>query len=285
MDTALALHTAARRYCIERHSYWCERYVEIARAGGDRQTDSRHYTREALATFPRYNVLNAIRVELERTDPAIFRDVEEARAFIVLAGEAAEDDFTRHPISEVDARAMNEEREGFCRYVRGLTASAISEVKALPYRRVLTTEESKFVWSRLRSQWQILNDYWYPLVDCSLSDVVAFKAAAFARAVAERGLRDMLAKHGIDRVWELREYGPEYEQETLLLDPSYNGAEGYWSSGDLDWVIYASHEGSVTVAGWILQEVKELWPSWQADIWEMPGGRESSAGQEDGRES
>lgn len=68
MTSPLALHTAARRYGLERHAYWCDRYAAIARRGGDRQRDGYHYTAEALATFPRHNVLNAIRVELERMD-------------------------------------------------------------------------------------------------------------------------------------------------------------------------------------------------------------------------
>ena len=65
VNTSLALHNAARRYCLDRHAYWCERYSEIFRNRGDRQRDGYHYTPEALATFPRYQVLNAIRVELK----------------------------------------------------------------------------------------------------------------------------------------------------------------------------------------------------------------------------
>jgi hypothetical protein len=96
---------------------------------------------------------------------------------------------------------------------------------------------------------------------------VAFKTRAFDEAVAPERLRGALAARGIQRVWELREYGPEYEEAVAMLDPYYNGAEGYWSSGDLDWIIYASHESSVTVGGWLLQDVKAIWPSWQVHVW------------------
>src|SRR5260370_74442 len=65
VNPSLALHTAARRYCLERHAFWCERYTEIVSKRGDRQRDGYHCTPEALATFPRYKVLNAIRIELE----------------------------------------------------------------------------------------------------------------------------------------------------------------------------------------------------------------------------
>ena len=96
---------------------------------------------------------------------------------------------------------------------------------------------------------------------------MAFKTKAFGDAVANERLRAILAARGIERVWELREYGPEYEESLALFEPSYNGAEGYWSSGDLDWIFYASHESSVTVGGWLLSELKSMWPSWQAHVW------------------
>jgi hypothetical protein len=149
------LHTAARRYCLERHAYWSQRYSEIVRKRGDRLRDEYHYTPEALATFPRYNVLNAIRVELERMDPAKLGDVDGTRKLLVLAGETAQDDFTEKPIGEIDKRAMAEERGEFCRYVVALGLADLSAIEKLPYRRVLTTEESKAIWSRLRSRWEI----------------------------------------------------------------------------------------------------------------------------------
>ena len=265
MNTSLALHTLARRYCLDRHSFWCQRYSEIARAGRDRQYDG--YTTEALQTFPRYNVLNAIRVELERLEPAELADVENTRSLLVLVGESAEDEFTRRPIGEIDRSAMADERETFCRYIRERTLYDLQAVEAMPYRRVLTAEESKSIWSHVRTRWQIAEGYWYPLAACTLPGVVAFKAGAFEEAVPYWMLQNALAARGIGRVWELREYGPEFEQDVSLFEPYYNGAEGFWSSGDLDWLIYASHESSVTVAGWLLPELKAMWPSWQSHFW------------------
>ena len=227
VNASLALHTSARRYCVERHAYWCEQYSEIVRKRMDRQPDGYHYTAEALAMFPRYNVLNAIRVEVERIDPAKLGDADNTKALLVLAGETAEDDFTRQPIGAIDARAMAEEREAFCRYMAALTPSDLNTIEKLSYRRVLTEEDSKSIGSRLRDRWQIPEGYWYPLAECKLPDILAFKARAFDDAVPYESLRGILAARGIERVWELREYGPEYEEELALFEPYYNGAEGY----------------------------------------------------------
>ena len=267
VNAPLALHTAARRYCLEQHAYWCDRYSDIVRKRGDRQPDGYHYTPEALGTFPRYNMLNAIRIELERMDATTCADLETTRSLLVVAGQTANDEFTREPLGEIDARAMAEERAGFCRYVGSLQLSDLNAVEPLPHRRVLRAEEAKSIWSQLRSRWQITNGNWYPLAECSLPDVIAVSARAFDEAFTEERLRTILAERGIQRVWELREYGPEYEEDVSLFTPRYNGAEGYWSSADLDWIIYASHEASVTIGGWLLGKIKPLWPAWDAHLW------------------
>ena len=263
----MAVHTAARRYCLERYAHWAERYAKVVRRGRDRERDGYHYTPEALNTFPRYNVLNAIRVEIERIDSRELGDFETAKARILRAGETANDDFTRKPIGEIDQRASAEERAAFCGYVRGLSLANLGAVEPLPFRRVLAADESEQVWARLRERWQLPAGYWYPLADSTLPGVVAFDAAAFSDGAPSDRLQGILQRRGVERVWELREYGPEYEQGVSLFDPHYNGAEGYWSSGALDWIVYASHENSVTVGGWLLEEVKALWPAWQGHLW------------------
>jgi hypothetical protein len=267
VEAGVAVHTAARRYCLERYALWAGRYDEIIRRERDRKRDGYHYTPEALATFPRYNVLNAIRVELERIDPADVRDFEAAKARVLRAGETANDDSTRKPIGAIDRRATAEERSAFCAYVRGLTPADLGAVEPLPFRRVLAADESDAVWARLRERWRIPAGYWYPLTDCSLPGLAAFDAHAFREGAAPGRLQNCLRRRGAKRVWELREYGPEYELEVSLFDPHYNLAEGYWSSGTLDWIVYASHESSVTVGGWLLEEVKALWPTWPAHVW------------------
>jgi hypothetical protein len=267
MTLAFALHNIALRYCIERHAYWGERYSDIVRTRGERQSDGYNYTAEALATFPRYNLLNAIRVELERIDPEKLIDEDSTRSLLILAGQVAEDISTRPPSGHIEARVMNEEREEFCRFVGALKPSDLDNIERLPYQRVLTEAEAKSIWARMRSKWKIPAGYWYPLSDCDLPDIVAFDAEAFDNAMPQKALHGILATLGIKRVFELREYGPEYEQDLALFEPSYNGAEGYWISDDLDWIIYASHEGSITVGGLMLNELKAIWPAWKSHLW------------------
>lgn len=270
VNLAQALHTVARRYCLEQHTNWAMQYSKISRVGGDRAADGYHYTPEALGVFPRYNALNAIRVELERIDPDNLNDVHSTRELILLAGACADDDFTRKPIGQIDANTMADERKSFSAFIQAVSENQLHSVQSMPYQRVLSQSESESIWSRLRERWQMSDGYWFPLVECSLSDVVAFQNRYFNEFCSSFNLIALLSSRGIRRIWELREYGPEYEQDISAFDPHYNGAEGYWSSQELDWVIYASHESSITVGGWLLGTIKEQWPEWSQRIWDSP---------------
>lgn len=94
----------------------------------------------------------------------------------------------------------------------------------------------------------------------------AFQAPYLQRAVAPERLATILAERGVERVWELREYGREYERDVSEVDPEYDGAEGVWTSPAHDWIVYASHETSITIGGWLLDEVKRQWPEWERHI-------------------
>lgn len=269
---ATALHTAARRYCDRQYRHWADLYDELDRTGRDR--DGAEYTPEALGLFPRYNVLNAIRVEIERLEPNDLGEFDATLDILLAAVGTAEDDFTRKPIGEIDAAAMMEERESLSTYLRGLDAAQLRHIEPLPYRRVLDASEAKATWAKLSDRWSIEPGSWFPLAELTVPGTAAFPARYFEDAVGATNIRRLLLGRRISRVWEFREGAPEYGPHYLLdldfLDPVYNGSEGYWSSEDMDWIIYASHESSVTVGGWMLDEVKRIWPAWSDHIWESP---------------
>jgi len=71
-------------------------------------------------------------------------------------------------------------------------------------------------------------------------------------------------------VWQLCEYGPEHELDVALFEPGYFGPEGVWTSKSQDWIVYASHESSITVGGWLLEVVREAWPESSRHEWTTP---------------
>lgn len=265
----IALHTAARRYLMMVHSRWTERYAEI---GGGR---SGAYTRQELDTFPRYNVANAMLEEVERLQPDEAWTLAEARERVVEAGACAQTVFTDPAGGVIQARAMAEERSAFESYVRTLTEADLAHIEPLPYRRVLRASEVERGWRDLHDAWGV-KGYWYPLDESPRPDVIAFQAPYFDRDVGGTALRRILDSRGVGRVYELREYGANYELALALLDPEYNGAEGFWYAapggpGAREWLVYASHESSLTIGGsWLIEEVKALWPSWDRYLWTTP---------------
>ena len=46
-------------------------------------------------------------------------------------------------------------------------------------------------------------------------------------------------------------------------DDLYWNGETYWFDDSLDWVVYKSHEGTITFGGrWLVDRVKEVWSEW-----------------------
>jgi hypothetical protein len=148
------------------------------------------------------------------------------------------------------------------RTIRSLTTEQINAAKPLPLRRTLIKEESDRIWAQLKAKWRIDGDYWYPLKSKEPpAGILAFHTDYFDDN-KEAILRELLTRREIRRIWELREHGDdEYELELALFQPHYNGAEGYWTSSGADWLVYASHESSITLAGdWLVAGFQDMVP-------------------------
>ncbi|HEX8319260.1 hypothetical protein [Longimicrobium sp.] len=128
------------------------------------------------------------------------------------------------------------------------------------------------LWQRLADTWAVGAGYWHPLAEVPRRDVLAFQAPDFHQAlVAGQKLHAILAGRGVERVFEVREGGSAYQIELSDLDPTYTGDEGFWCSDAMDWLLYASHESSLTVGGkWLISRVKAAWPEWERHVWTTP---------------
>jgi hypothetical protein len=266
MNNIENLHTAVRRYCMDNHFYWSKKYSEMNTGGAGRSG----YTDEHLMTFPRYNVLNAILIEVERYRPEDFKTFEEAKHFICLIANEAQSVSTKPPNGNIQQKAMDEERDKLCKFINQLTEEDLSSVEPLFYRRVLSNDERQKIWSELKSKWKISDHYWYPLSLEKPESVEAFQDSYFEREVGVGKLREILINHGVENVWEIREDEIDFELELSIFEPYYNGAEGFWCDSKFDWIIYASHESSITIGGWLLAEIKNVWSNWEKRIWTTP---------------
>ena len=265
LGLAANLQTAARRYCIGRNQFWWDVYAKQA----DRKIGEDN-SPEAYAAFPRYNVLNAILEDVETITTADYHSIQELKDLLVISGVSAQAMLTNPPPNAIASDAMDEERRMFFEFIQGITREQLRIVEPLFYRRRLREIEADPIKSAFVQRWGANGKCCYPLTKEPAEKVRAFNVAVFEEHVGYEGLRSMLLDHGIQRLWELREFGPCFEIEVEHMDPTYTGAEGYWSSGSFDWMIYASHEDSLTFGGWVLTSIKDEWPAWREHLFSSP---------------
>lgn len=248
--------------------YWGRRYSMLIKDGKDR-LDNGDYTLEAKRLFPRYIVLDAILPEIERSIPNDFSDKSEVRDSLLYAIQNAQSILTENNDATCQ-KTMKEERRAFYDFIEIKYMEALRNVKPLAYRRTLSSQESKMLWRELKKKWGI-DDFWYPHIDNKPIETEAFMDDYFETEVGFHFLIKILKKKNVQRVFELRERSvfPEYEIDVESFESTYSiNGEGFWFSSELDWVIYASHENSITKAGtWLLAEIKKVWLNWEERIW------------------
>jgi hypothetical protein len=258
MKAQKLLHNAARHYCLERHAHWCSEYRRLNVLG--RARIGAGYSDEALNTFPRYNVLGAILTEVERLDSDSLPEYSELRELLIIAAHSADDVFTKAPKWEIAASAMADERREFEVAIRRFTPDVLAAIPELPYRRVLNSVEVSALWSRVNARWGADGSYFFPLAVRTDPTLRAFDATAFRREFPAHRIQQLLTVRPIKRIYELREYGENnYLMEVRAWEPSYDGAEGFWFDDAMDWIMYASHESSTTVGGWLADAVLTHW--------------------------
>lgn len=275
MDDRLALHTAARRYCIDLapalDPIWRRRYED---EHPDRKTSEDFFA--ANGGCERFWTLGDLLKEIESVQPREFATVELLREYLLDTASETPDDLAKRNAamssrSELRKRRARPEMVLFRDYIERLSDSDLRTVEPLPLRRRLAAWEGRLIWHRLRREWNVPlygEGQWDPVAQATPHPVVVFDSYWFDRYVPPDTLRSLLAGCGVDRVWMLLEENHtdqlEMDLELLVL---VGPTEQYWTSEKLDWIIYESSNWSITVGGeHLLEEVKRVWPEWQKGI-------------------
>lgn len=124
------------------------------------------------------------------------------------------------------------------------------------YCRVLFGEERERLEYAILEKWGYRADYWYPL-NGGFDDSKLFLDLDYLEPYWDR----LCALVGLPGV-RLYEYGESFYEDGQLLEvdviEGYCGNECAYLPKDLNWIIYFSHENTVTFAGEILPQVREL---------------------------
>ena len=270
MNQTLALHTAARRWLIERKQH--------------------HIDNTSNAPYGLYVALDAIKNEVEYYRPEDFESVDELFEILKLTGQTATNRTLKqfvqvsggHSNALEVAAIVDIERQHFCDALSMMRSSNLQEIEPLPYRRTLSKEEGESLWKAMSTKWAF-SRAWYPICGPPRPDnAIAFLDEAFYMALMPDLLSRIFHFRGIERVFEILETSekglesgfPEREIDVTILNPTYGGEiagiEKYWCTQELDWLLYASHESSITVGGkWLIDAVQDAWPTWQDGLYEQ----------------
>lgn len=265
-------HHAVRRYCIDRANFWAQQ-VERAEL-------RRRYPGEqewASLSSARCSAVWGLLIELESLNPASVSSDEEWLELVELAVQTAGTPLSTEAEKAVSWLSWQHEIALFSRFLDTLTPEQLARVRPVPHRRILPDREAREKWEQLRRHWNITTHYWYPLHGPEPPHVGVFDALAFERFVPGDVFAAILAEHKVGLLLDFSEFNPSYEVDPELLDPIGWDSERYVAPTTLEWMVYSSHEGSVTVSGeWLLPAIRRVWPSCDDYPWGYSWQRSAS---------
>jgi len=152
----LGLHNTARRYLIDRVERQTGSFSEGEPGRDVDATDSQHWADELSA---RHRFLASLLVEVERTDPDNAPDVSELRLRLAAAADHAYHLVTRD-LPDCHVAVLDELAKA--QAVFEGSVDGLAHVSLLPYRRVLTDEESVALRAQAADRW-IQGNLWHPM--------------------------------------------------------------------------------------------------------------------------
>jgi hypothetical protein len=231
---------SARQYCIERSREYLDQYMQ------DNCTGTSLY-KNAVVEELLYWVETAVDVDY-------ISAIECKRALISFVDKLQK--FLSYPPDDIIHKVVDGEKQHFIEYMSTIeeTCDAID----LPYNRTVVGEEKDEIKRQLANRWNYVTDhYWNPLSDSTKRENLFI-------------MRKYLTKHYIEiRAYVMQNFShvyrygegliePQYCSETSVLDFNYNGLEIMYFDKDFSWVIYLSHEETITFSGTLLPIIKSL---------------------------
>jgi hypothetical protein len=143
------------------------------------------------------------------------------------------------------------------RHLRGLDDDRLRRVEPLPFRHVLGPARADELRARLGARFGV----WYGGCPdrASIPEHLTFAADGLPAEAAD-ALRALLGRRA-RRVFELGEVRPALEIDLALA--ALAGSEAFWFDGRMEWMVYASHEATLTVAGpALVADVRAELPHW-----------------------
>lgn len=130
--------------------------------------------------------------------------------------------------------------------------------------------KNKEIRNKLNKTWGIPDrDYWIPLDFQALkSDIEYFEYHSFESNFGVENLKEIIQKINLGKIYEISEDLEDNEIKVYEIH-GYEMLELFYTNESADWVVYLSHENTITIAGGsLLREIKKEWVHWKN--WNRP---------------
>lgn len=134
--------------------------------------------------------------------------------------------------------------------------------------RELSPSDSTFFRGQMLTAWNWDGGYWHPLNPVERDDLLAFDSARLEELLPETKLHQLLAAFEPDDVLLFREHDPDQLLKIPELPFVYGWSEAMLAPRSMSWLVYWSHEATITFAGaTLVAAVKERLPNWSRALW------------------
>ena len=143
-------------------------------------------------------------------------------------------------------------RTGFIKFVNELNVNELSEISPIPFERRLTEEESQKLEISLKDKfdfgsWKDENYYWEPISKTQNKIPLVYFEDNLFKSEEVQKVVEIIKSISRDRIFLLTDENINYEVETSLLTVDW--IESAYCNFETDWLIYISHEGTITFSG------------------------------------
>lgn len=240
-----------RQFCLEKAAAYAEEYEQ---RGG--------------LYFYRYLVMNELHVKLCTLVDREFSNFGACLAAVKALIPGHLNSTLQNP-SPVAEHFIREAEAAFRKRLESLRPDC--PAPKIPYLRHLTGEEAECMAARFREKWDYVpQNYWYPMDGQKIREDRLFLSADYVEDYWE-ALEKLLGLPGT-HVFCLNESnypgGPACMEMVELI--GYGGLENACCDRGFSWIVYFSHENTVTFAGSILPQVRRLlaaerehWNRWE----------------------
>lgn len=136
----------------------------------------------------------------------------------------------------------------------------------------LNEEKAFKIRKQILEKWDAGESYFYPLNYTDRDDVICFPQDYFLKDIGLKNLSNCLKKLKVEECYLLDEYKDD-NKDFLISNEEiipYNGLEKYYCDNSNEWIIYFSHENTITFGGkMIINILKSEWSNWKkvAERW------------------